>query len=181
MYAIPESGTRVGTLEVYYNSSSGKNCALTYGYGSMAGTTTFEAAAIRVAGGSGVIDSGLCVFADLVNSAAALVGHWQLDEESGTGAAESSGRSAAATLTGGASWTAGWLGCALAPDGPTGQPGGRVRARFRQGTAARSVSLDWERFMDLPSELDLPESRWNRPHEPDEPDNPDSYWNRFVK
>ncbi|MBE1584232.1 hypothetical protein ACFPOI_29620 [Nonomuraea angiospora] len=58
MYAIPESGTRAGTLEVYYNSSSGKNCALTYGYGSTAGTTTFKAAAIRVAGGSGVIDSG---------------------------------------------------------------------------------------------------------------------------
>lgn len=37
-----------------------------------------------------------CVFADLVNSAAALVGHWQLDEEPGTGAAESSGRSTAA-------------------------------------------------------------------------------------
>ncbi|MEV6041602.1 spore-associated protein A [Nonomuraea sp. NPDC052116] len=50
VYAIPESGTRVGTLEVYYNSSSGKNCALTYGYGSTAGTTTFKGVSIRLSG-----------------------------------------------------------------------------------------------------------------------------------
>ncbi|GAA3580869.1 RHS repeat-associated core domain-containing protein [Nonomuraea rosea] len=31
--------------------------------------------------------------------------------------------------------------------------------------------------MDLPSELDLPESRWNRSQVPDEPDIPDSRWN----
>ncbi|MGW4967290.1 hypothetical protein ACWEPL_59625 [Nonomuraea sp. NPDC004186] len=47
VYAIPESGTRVGTLEVYYNSSSGKNCALTYGYGSTAGTATDKQVGIR--------------------------------------------------------------------------------------------------------------------------------------
>ncbi|MEV4107309.1 RHS repeat-associated core domain-containing protein [Nonomuraea sp. NPDC049695] len=35
--------------------------------------------------------------------------------------------------------------------------------------------------MDLPSELDLPESRWNRAQQPDEPDNPDPYWNRFIE
>lgn len=38
VYRIPESGTRTGTLEVYYSSSTGKNCALAYGYGSTANT-----------------------------------------------------------------------------------------------------------------------------------------------
>ncbi|MEV1246789.1 hypothetical protein ACIBO2_01035 [Nonomuraea sp. NPDC050022] len=50
VYAIPETGTRVGTLEVHYNSSSNKNCALTYGYGSTAGTTTWKSVKIMVAG-----------------------------------------------------------------------------------------------------------------------------------
>ncbi|SNS29780.1 Concanavalin A-like lectin/glucanases superfamily protein [Streptosporangium subroseum] len=60
--------------------------------------------------------------ADLVNSAATLIGHWRLDEESGLSAADSSGRATAApaTLTGGASWTAGWLDGALALDGVNG-------------------------------------------------------------
>ncbi|MFK4037334.1 RHS repeat-associated core domain-containing protein [Nonomuraea wenchangensis] len=35
--------------------------------------------------------------------------------------------------------------------------------------------------MDLPSELELPESRWNRPPEtPEVADAPDPYWNRFL-
>ncbi|MFE3448299.1 LamG-like jellyroll fold domain-containing protein [Nonomuraea sp. NPDC059194] len=55
--------------------------------------------------------------ADLVNSAATLVGHWKLDEESGASAADSSGRATAATLSGAASWTSGWLDGALALDG----------------------------------------------------------------
>ncbi|MEV5894570.1 LamG-like jellyroll fold domain-containing protein [Nonomuraea fuscirosea] len=58
--------------------------------------------------------------ADLVNSAATLVGHWQLDEESGTSAADSSGRAGAATLSGAASWTSGWLDGGLALDGVNG-------------------------------------------------------------
>ncbi|MFC4114803.1 LamG-like jellyroll fold domain-containing protein [Nonomuraea zeae] len=58
--------------------------------------------------------------ADLVNSAATLVGHWKLDEESGLSAAESSGRATAATLSGAASWTSGWLDGALALDGVNG-------------------------------------------------------------
>ncbi|MFC5832329.1 LamG-like jellyroll fold domain-containing protein [Nonomuraea insulae] len=58
--------------------------------------------------------------ADLVNSAATLVGHWKLDEESGTSAADSSGRASAATLSGAASWTSGWLDGALALDGVNG-------------------------------------------------------------
>ncbi|GAA3580876.1 LamG domain-containing protein [Nonomuraea rosea] len=58
--------------------------------------------------------------ADLVNSAATLVGHWTLDEESGTSAADSSGRATAATLSGAASWTSGWLDGALALDGVNG-------------------------------------------------------------
>ncbi|MER7498946.1 LamG-like jellyroll fold domain-containing protein [Nonomuraea pusilla] len=64
--------------------------------------------------------------ADIVNSAATLVGHWTLDEDAGTTAADSSGRATAATLGGGATWTAGWLEGALALDGATGyaQTGG---------------------------------------------------------
>ncbi|MDP4504732.1 LamG-like jellyroll fold domain-containing protein [Nonomuraea turcica] len=58
--------------------------------------------------------------ADLVNSAATLVGHWKLDEESGYSAADSSGRATPAALVGGASWTAGWLDGALALDGVNG-------------------------------------------------------------
>ncbi|QFY06763.1 DNRLRE domain-containing protein [Nonomuraea phyllanthi] len=82
--------------------------------------------------------------ADLVNSAAALVGHWTLDEESGTSAADSSGRSAPATLAGGASWTAGWLDGALALDGvsgyaQTGRPAVNTAAGF---TVAAWVQLD---------------------------------------
>ncbi|MFI7697654.1 LamG-like jellyroll fold domain-containing protein [Nonomuraea sp. NPDC049480] len=58
--------------------------------------------------------------ADLVNSAATLVGHWQLDEESGYSAADSSGRATPAMLVGGSSWTSGWLDGALALDGVNG-------------------------------------------------------------
>lgn len=58
--------------------------------------------------------------ADLINSASTLVGHWKLDEESGTAAADSSGKGTPATLTGTASWTFGWLDGALAFDGVTG-------------------------------------------------------------
>ncbi|MGW0811588.1 hypothetical protein, partial [Nonomuraea sp. NPDC002799] len=35
--------------------------------------------------------------------------------------------------------------------------------------------------MDLPDELRLPESRWNRAPEPETEDTPDPYWNRFVQ
>ncbi|NUP76258.1 MAG: LamG domain-containing protein [Nonomuraea sp.] len=58
--------------------------------------------------------------ADLVNSAATLVGHWTLDEGAGLTAADSSGRATPATLTGAATWTEGWLDGALALDGATG-------------------------------------------------------------
>ncbi|MDX3111188.1 LamG-like jellyroll fold domain-containing protein [Nonomuraea angiospora] len=83
--------------------------------------------------------------ADLVNSAATLVGHWKLDEESGTSAAESSGRSTAATLAGGASWTDGWLDGALALDGVNGYaqttgPAVGTRSSF---TVAAWVQLDY--------------------------------------
>jgi len=59
--------------------------------------------------------------ADLVNSAAVLVGHWKLDEESGRSAADSSGRATALGLDGISSWTPGWLDGALALDGFSGQ------------------------------------------------------------
>ncbi|MGP3918045.1 hypothetical protein [Nonomuraea sp. 10N515B] len=53
VYAIPQSGTRTGTLEVYYSSSTGKNCALAYGYGSTYGATTWKGVSISRADGSG--------------------------------------------------------------------------------------------------------------------------------
>ncbi|MFF4616670.1 LamG-like jellyroll fold domain-containing protein [Nonomuraea jabiensis] len=83
--------------------------------------------------------------ADLVNSAATLVGHWKLDEESGTSAAESSGRSTAATLAGGASWTAGWLDGALALDGVNGyaQTAGPAVGTRSSFTVAAWVQLDY--------------------------------------
>ncbi|GAA3689144.1 hypothetical protein GCM10022224_063270 [Nonomuraea antimicrobica] len=46
VYPIPKTGSRTGTLEVYYNSSAGKNCALAYGYGSYNGTTTWKGVSI---------------------------------------------------------------------------------------------------------------------------------------
>ncbi|WP_326821645.1 spore-associated protein A [Streptosporangium sp. NBC_01756] len=52
VYAVPASGARTGTLEVYYNSSARKNCALTYGYGSYAGRVNRKAVAIGLSGAS---------------------------------------------------------------------------------------------------------------------------------
>ncbi|MEV0618046.1 LamG-like jellyroll fold domain-containing protein [Nonomuraea sp. NPDC050404] len=83
--------------------------------------------------------------ADLVNSAATLVGHWKLDEESGTSAADSSGRATAATLSGAASWTGGWLDGALALDGVDGHaqaaaPALNTRTGF---TVAAWTQLDY--------------------------------------
>ncbi|WP_431898405.1 LamG-like jellyroll fold domain-containing protein [Nonomuraea sp. bgisy101] len=83
--------------------------------------------------------------ADLVNSAATLVGHWKLDEESGSSAADASGRATAATLSGAASWTAGWLDGALALDGVNGYaqttaPAVNTRTGF---TVAAWTQLDY--------------------------------------
>ncbi|MCP2345369.1 LamG-like jellyroll fold domain-containing protein [Nonomuraea roseoviolacea] len=83
--------------------------------------------------------------ADLVNSAATLVGHWKLDEDAGTTAADSSGRGTTATLGGGASWTAGWLDGALALDGvggyaQTAVPPVNTKAGF---TVAAWTQLDY--------------------------------------
>ncbi|MET8381680.1 spore-associated protein A [Streptosporangium canum] len=52
VYAIPASGARTGTLEVYYSASSGKNCALTYGYGSYAGRVNQKQVGISLSGRS---------------------------------------------------------------------------------------------------------------------------------
>lgn len=49
-YAIPQTGTRVGTLEVHYSSSTGKNCALAVGYGSTYGVKNTKAVYIGLAG-----------------------------------------------------------------------------------------------------------------------------------
>ncbi|MFD1500255.1 LamG-like jellyroll fold domain-containing protein [Streptosporangium lutulentum] len=83
--------------------------------------------------------------ADLVNSAATLVGHWRLDEESGVSAADSSGRATAATLAGGASWTSGWLDGALALDGAGGHAQTAVPAvNTRSGfTVSAWTQLDY--------------------------------------
>ncbi|ACZ90120.1 hypothetical protein Aros01_04304 [Streptosporangium roseum] len=83
--------------------------------------------------------------ADLVNSAATLVGHWKLDEGAGAAAADSSGRASAAALGGGASWTEGWLDGALALDGTGGYaqaaaPAVDTRAGF---TVAAWTQLDY--------------------------------------
>lgn len=82
--------------------------------------------------------------ADLVHSAATLVGHWKLDEESGTTAADSSGRATAATLSGAASWTYGWLDGALALDGVDGhaQTGGPVADTRNSFTVTAWTQLD---------------------------------------
>ncbi|MEU4232565.1 spore-associated protein A [Nonomuraea sp. NPDC026600] len=54
VYAIPQSGPKIGSLELYYNSGNGKNCALAYGVGSdYYGKSTYKDVAIRRAGGSG--------------------------------------------------------------------------------------------------------------------------------
>lgn len=50
VYAVPASGARTGTLEVYYSSSARKNCALTYGYGSYANRVNRKAVAIGLSG-----------------------------------------------------------------------------------------------------------------------------------
>ncbi|NRQ37867.1 hypothetical protein HII36_39465 [Nonomuraea sp. NN258] len=50
-YRIPPTGTRTGTLEVYYNSGNGKNCALAYGYGATYGKKTWKAVSIARADG----------------------------------------------------------------------------------------------------------------------------------
>lgn len=83
--------------------------------------------------------------AELVNSAATLVGHWKLDEGTGTSAADSTGRATAATLGGGASWTAGWLDDALALDGTAGhaQTGGPAVNTKSGFTVAAWTQLDY--------------------------------------
>ncbi|MFG1957939.1 LamG-like jellyroll fold domain-containing protein [Nonomuraea sp. NPDC049028] len=83
--------------------------------------------------------------ADLVNSAATLVGHWKLDEESGTTAADSSGKGTAATLAGAATWGEGWLDGGLALDGVNGHaqagaPAVNTKAGF---TVAVWTQLDY--------------------------------------
>jgi hypothetical protein len=92
---------------------------------------------------------GRAMFADeveaLVNSAATLVGHWKLDEDTGVTAADSSGRAAAATVAGAATWTSGWLDGALALDGVNGHaqaagPAVNTRAGF---TVALWTQLDY--------------------------------------
>ncbi|MEU5994656.1 hypothetical protein ABZ806_37255 [Spirillospora sp. NPDC047418] len=58
-YPIKTSGgTRKGTLEVFWNSGTRKNCVLTYGYGSWANTKNFKIAGIALHGESFKSDRG---------------------------------------------------------------------------------------------------------------------------
>ncbi|MCF6473163.1 spore-associated protein A [Nonomuraea sp. MG754425] len=50
---VDKYGYRTGVLEVYYSSSTGKNCALTYGDGPYANTTSWKGVIISRADGSG--------------------------------------------------------------------------------------------------------------------------------
>ncbi|MEU6715003.1 LamG-like jellyroll fold domain-containing protein [Nonomuraea sp. NPDC046802] len=86
--------------------------------------------------------------ADLVNSAATLVGHWKMDETTGTTAADSSGRSTPATLSGGTSWTKGWLTGALALDGVNGAA---QTSKPAVATATGFTVALWARLTDLPA------------------------------
>jgi len=56
----------------------------------------------------------------LVSHAATLTGHWKLDEETGTLAADTANRTGPLTLGTGSTWTGGWLDGALALDGAAG-------------------------------------------------------------
>ncbi|MEV4361328.1 LamG domain-containing protein [Nonomuraea sp. NPDC049625] len=136
-----------GRLESTVAATSPWNAAgpLTIGRGKINGAAadpwTGDLDEVRVYGRAMFADE----LADLVNSAATLVGHWTLDEESGLTAADSSGRATPATLSGAASWTAGWLDGALALDGVNGYaqttaPAIGTRSSF---TVAAWVQLDY--------------------------------------
>ncbi|MFI9846243.1 LamG domain-containing protein, partial [Nonomuraea sp. NPDC051941] len=136
-----------GRLESTVAATSPWNAAgpLTIGRGKVNGAAADHWAGdldeVRVYGRAMFADE----LADLVNSAATLVGHWTLDEESGLTAADSSGRGTPATLSGGASWTSGWLDGALALDGVNGYaqttgPAVGTRSSF---TVAAWVQLDY--------------------------------------
>ncbi|MCF6472823.1 LamG domain-containing protein [Nonomuraea sp. MG754425] len=86
--------------------------------------------------------------ADLVNSAATLVGHWKMDESAGTTAADASGRTAPAQLEGGASWGKGWLSGALALDGVNGAA---QTSKPAVATATGFTVALWARLDDLPA------------------------------
>ncbi|MEV3927702.1 hypothetical protein [Actinomadura coerulea] len=63
VYALKNSaGTRKGTLELYYSSSSRKNCVLTYGYGAWANTKNFKLAGIARYGQTFISDRGDYVY-----------------------------------------------------------------------------------------------------------------------
>ncbi|MEW1841945.1 LamG-like jellyroll fold domain-containing protein, partial [Nonomuraea angiospora] len=136
-----------GKLESTVAATSPWNAAgpLTIGRGKVNGAAADHWAGdldeVRVYGRAMFADE----LADLVNSAATLVGHWTLDEESGLTAADSSGRGTPATLSGGASWTAGWLDGALALDGVNGyaQAGGPAVNTRTGFTVAAWTQLDY--------------------------------------
>jgi hypothetical protein len=58
VYAIPESGPRVGTLEVHWNAGEESNCVLTYGYGATYGKPTEKSAGLKTGDGPWHHDTG---------------------------------------------------------------------------------------------------------------------------
>ncbi|GAA3680805.1 hypothetical protein GCM10022224_051250 [Nonomuraea antimicrobica] len=56
-YSISLHGMKYGTLEVRWNGSTGKNCALAYGTGSNYGRSALKSARIKVAGADNWADS----------------------------------------------------------------------------------------------------------------------------
>ncbi len=72
--------------------------------------------------------------AELAHPPAVLLGHWRLDETSGTVAADSSGAGRSATVGAGCTWAPGWFGGSLAADGAcnaaTGTPVVRTDQSF---------------------------------------------------
>lgn len=84
----------------------------------------------------------------LVNHAATLTGHWTLDEESGTTAADAAARTGPLTLGPGTSWTGGWLEGGLALDGTTGHA---VAARPAARTDDSFTVTAWVQLDSLPA------------------------------
>ena len=81
--------------------------------------------------------------AGLAHPPAQLVGHWKLDETTGTTAVDSSGAGRNATLSGGAAWGDGWFDGGLGLDGASGQAGtaGPVLRTDQAFTVAAWVSF----------------------------------------
>jgi hypothetical protein len=92
--------------------------AISWNTGSAAnGTHTLTATARDVAGNSTTSTAVTITVGNTASPLPEMVGHWKLDDGSGTTAADASGNGNSGTLVNGPAWTAGRLGQALAFDG----------------------------------------------------------------